>query len=67
MLLTHGDSIDKVGDGFRVVAKSGNLTTAIANEKLRIYGVQFHPEVKVYMLHVVFSFSSIEVVFCNQL
>jgi GMP synthase-like glutamine amidotransferase len=24
---------------------SGNLVTAIANEKTRLYGLQFHPEV----------------------
>ena len=45
VLLTHGDSIDKLAEGFRVVGKSGNITAAIANEKLRIYGLQFHPEV----------------------
>lgn len=46
VLLTHGDSIDKVADGFKVVATSGNLIAAIANDKLRLYGVQFHPEVR---------------------
>ena len=25
MLLTHGDSVDTVAPGFRVIAKSGNL------------------------------------------
>lgn len=45
VLLTHGDSIDKVADGFKITATSGNIIAAIANEKLRIYGVQFHPEV----------------------
>lgn len=45
VLLTHGDSIDKVADGFKVVATSGNIIAAIANDKLRLYGVQFHPEV----------------------
>lgn len=25
MLLTHGDSVDKVADGFKVVAQSGNI------------------------------------------
>lgn len=45
VLLTHGDSIDKVADGFRVIAKSGDLVSAIANEKQRLYGLQFHPEV----------------------
>jgi len=45
VLLTHGDSIDKVADNFKVVGTSGNLVTAIANEKTRLYGLQFHPEV----------------------
>ncbi|XP_050731717.1 GMP synthase [glutamine-hydrolyzing]-like [Eriocheir sinensis] len=45
VLLTHGDSIDKVAEGFKVVATSGNLVAAIANDKLRLYGLQFHPEV----------------------
>jgi len=44
VLLTHGDSISKVADGFRVIAKSGDIVAAIANEKQRFYGVQFHPE-----------------------
>lgn len=45
VLLTHGDSIDRVADGFRVIAKSSNFVTGIANEKMNLYGVQFHPEV----------------------
>nr|XP_006812037.1 PREDICTED: GMP synthase [glutamine-hydrolyzing] [Saccoglossus kowalevskii] len=45
VLLTHGDSLDKVADGFQVVAKSGDIIAAIANEKKNLYGVQFHPEV----------------------
>jgi len=45
VLLTHGDSIDKVADNFKVTGTSGNLVTAIANEKNRLYGLQFHPEV----------------------
>ncbi|XP_068234792.1 GMP synthase [glutamine-hydrolyzing] isoform X2 [Palaemon carinicauda] len=45
VLLTHGDSIDKVADGFKVVGTSGNIVAAIANDKQRLYGVQFHPEV----------------------
>ena len=40
VLLTHGDSIDKVADGFRVIAKSGDLVSAIANEKQ--VGFEFH-------------------------
>lgn len=45
VLLTHGDSIDRIADGFRVTSKSSNYVAAIANEKLNLYGVQFHPEV----------------------
>ncbi|XP_043270007.1 GMP synthase [glutamine-hydrolyzing] [Venturia canescens] len=44
-LLTHGDSISKVADGFRTIAKSANFVTGIAMEKMKLYGVQFHPEV----------------------
>ncbi|XP_067851444.1 GMP synthase [glutamine-hydrolyzing] [Heptranchias perlo] len=45
VLLTHGDSVDKVAEGFKVVAQSGNIVAAIANESKKLYGVQFHPEV----------------------
>jgi len=45
VLLTHGDSIDKVAENFKVVGTSGNIVTAISNEKNRLYGLQFHPEV----------------------
>lgn len=45
VLLTHGDSVDKVAPAFRSVATSGNIIAAIANEENRLYGVQFHPEV----------------------
>lgn len=29
VLLTHGDSVDKVADGFKVVAQSGNVIAGI--------------------------------------
>ncbi|XP_066992436.1 GMP synthase [glutamine-hydrolyzing] isoform X2 [Anabrus simplex] len=45
VLLTHGDSIEKVADSFRIVAASGSFPAGIANDKMRLYGVQFHPEV----------------------
>lgn len=45
VLLTHGDSVDTLADGFKEVARSGTTVAAIANQKLNIYGVQFHPEV----------------------
>lgn len=44
-MLTHGDSVDKVADGFKVVARSGNIVAGIANESKKLYGAQFHPEV----------------------
>jgi len=34
-----------VGTGYSVIASSGNLVAAISNEEMKIYGVQFHPEV----------------------
>ena len=46
VLLTHGDSLDKIGDNIKVIGRSSsNLVTAVSNEKSRLYGVQFHPEV----------------------
>ncbi|XP_072945239.1 GMP synthase [glutamine-hydrolyzing] isoform X2 [Epargyreus clarus] len=46
VLLTHGDSVQKVGDRFRIGAHSSNqIIAAIYNEQMRLYGVQFHPEV----------------------
>ncbi|XP_063987123.1 GMP synthase [glutamine-hydrolyzing] [Diachasmimorpha longicaudata] len=45
VLLTHGDSIDRVADCFRTTATSSNFIVAIASDKMNLYGVQFHPEV----------------------
>lgn len=46
VLLTHGDSIDRVGAKLKVSAYSSNkIVAGIYNEQMRIYGVQFHPEV----------------------
>jgi GMP synthase (glutamine-hydrolysing) len=45
VLLTHGDSINQVADSFKTIGTSGNFIAGIANEKLRLYGLQFHPEV----------------------
>ena len=45
VLMSHGDSVEKLADGFAVTGKSGEVVAAIANDKLKIYGVQFHPEV----------------------
>ncbi|KAK2583306.1 hypothetical protein KPH14_009308 [Odynerus spinipes] len=45
VLLTHGDSIDRIADCFRITAKSSNFIVGIASDKMNLYGVQFHPEV----------------------
>eukprot|EP00040_Diaphanoeca_grandis_P039898 m.260530 g.260530 ORF g.260530 m.260530 type:complete len:666 (-) comp40042_c0_seq1:394-2391(-) len=45
VLLTHGDSIANVADGFRVIAKHGGIIAGIENQSKNIYAVQFHPEV----------------------
>lgn len=45
--MSHGDSVKKIPDGFEVIAKTKNAPfAAIADEKNKIYGVQFHPEVE---------------------
>ncbi len=44
--MSHGDRVDALPEGFKVVAQSdGAPFAAIADEERRIYGVQFHPEV----------------------
>ncbi|MGI6244294.1 MAG: glutamine-hydrolyzing GMP synthase [Pseudochelatococcus sp.] len=44
--MSHGDRVTGLPEGFSVVATSENAPFAvIANEGLRFYGVQFHPEV----------------------
>lgn len=47
VLLTHGDSVDRVAEGFRVTAVSSNagIVAAVEDPARRMYGVQFHPEV----------------------
>ncbi|KAM3719348.1 putative GMP synthase [Dirofilaria immitis] len=47
VLLTHSDSVTErtVANGFKVVGRSGNFVAAIADERRKLYGVQFHPEV----------------------
>lgn len=44
--MSHGDSVDRMADGFRVTATTPNCPyTAVENDEKRFYGVQFHPEV----------------------
>jgi GMP synthase (glutamine-hydrolysing) len=44
--MSHGDSLKKIPEGFRVIAHTNNAPIcAIADESRNMYGVQFHPEV----------------------
>ena len=44
--MSHGDRVTRLPAGFSVIATSQNAPfAAIADEKRRYYGVQFHPEV----------------------
>ena len=44
--MSHGDRIAAIPEGFEVIAANETAPfAAIADEKRRIYGVQFHPEV----------------------
>ncbi len=44
--MSHGDSVSKIPEGFKVIGKSDTCPfAAVADEKRKLYGVQFHPEV----------------------
>jgi len=44
---SHGDRVEALPPGFRVLARSnGGVLAAIGDDAGRVYGVQFHPEVK---------------------
>lgn len=47
VLLTHGDSVThrSVAKEFKIIAQSGDFVAGIGNDRRKIYGVQFHPEV----------------------
>ncbi len=46
MWMSHGDSINSLPDGFRKIAHTENtLHAAISNDRKKLFGVQFHPEV----------------------
>ena len=59
--MSHGDSIDKPGKGFEIIAKSENHTAAVYNPDKNIYGIQFHPEVThcEYGIKILENFSSL--------
>jgi GMP synthase (glutamine-hydrolysing) len=45
--MSHGDSVAKAPDGFQVLASSESTpVAAFASDEKRLYGVQWHPEVK---------------------
>lgn len=44
--MSHGDKVDALPAGFNVIASTDNAPIAgMADEKRRLYGLQFHPEV----------------------
>ena len=46
VLMSHGDAVKVLADGFECVGKTGDVVAAIYDKKRRIIGVQFHPEVE---------------------
>lgn len=47
VLMSHGDSVSSLPEGFEVIAKSDNTPIcAFENLDKKIWGIQFHPEVK---------------------
>lgn len=45
--MSHGDSVLMVPKGFKIFGSTENVETAFAgNEKKKIYGIQFHPEIE---------------------
>jgi GMP synthase (glutamine-hydrolysing) len=45
--MSHGDQVSRAPDGFEVLARTAHTAVAaFANDSRRMYGVQWHPEVK---------------------
>ena len=45
VLMSHGDTVKNVPNGFKIIGKSGEAIAAIGNDNAKMYGFQFHPEV----------------------
>ncbi|MBZ5495840.1 MAG: glutamine-hydrolyzing GMP synthase [Acidobacteriia bacterium] len=43
--MSHGDRVEVLPPRFRPLARSGSILAAAADEKHRLWGLQFHPEV----------------------
>ncbi len=44
--MSHGDQVVRTPEGFTTIASTPDVpATAVVNDKRRIYGIQFHPEV----------------------
>jgi GMP synthase (glutamine-hydrolysing) len=43
--MSHGDHVERMPAGFRVLARTKASVAAMADEKRRFYALQFHPEV----------------------
>ena len=47
VLMSHGDAVTEIPAGFQLIAQSADCPyAAIEDAKRRIYGIQFHPEVR---------------------
>ncbi len=46
VLMSHGDAVKVLADGFKCVGKTGDVVAAIYDSERKIVGVQFHPEVE---------------------
>ena len=45
VLMSHGDAVSRLPDGFRQVAVTGGVCAGVWDAERRIAGLQFHPEV----------------------
>ncbi|ALD66855.1 glutamine-hydrolyzing GMP synthase [Spiroplasma cantharicola] len=43
--MSHADHLTKMPEGFKQIAHSDSSVAGISNEKLKVYGIQFHAEV----------------------